>query len=84
MKFLHNEHSDWFKQHRRVQSTEITKAYAIIRRNGEFPNFSLRIIQELEEHFLYDLENEEENEFLAAVDLEAVDLTDKVDNKSNR
>ena len=32
----------------------------------------------MDEYFLYDLENEEENEFLAAVDLEAVNVTDKV------
>ena len=33
----------------------------------------------LEEYFLHDLDNEEENEFLAAVDLENVNVTDKVD-----
>ena len=33
----------------------------------------------LQENFLYDLENEKENEFLAAVDHEAVNITDKVD-----
>ena len=63
--------------HMRIQSTELTKAHAIIRRNGEFPNFSEGIVQELEG--LYDLDNEEENEFLAAVDLEGVIVTDKVD-----
>ena len=30
-------------------------------------------------YFPYDLDNEEENEFLAAVDLENVNVTDKVD-----
>ena len=56
----------------------------------EFPNFSLRIINELDEHFLYDLDNEDENEFLAAVDLDTVNATNQVDkvtveeaNKSN-
>ena len=34
--------------------------------------FSLGIIPELEEYFLCDLDKEEEDEFLAAVDLEAV------------
>ena len=48
----------------------------------EFPNFSLRIIQDSEEHFLYDLDNEEANKFLAAVDLEATNVTDKVDKVS--
>ena len=62
----------------RVERTKLAKAYAIIRRNDEFPNFSEGTIQELEEYFLYDLDNEEENEFLAAVDLEAVNVTDKV------
>ena len=41
----------------------------------EFPNFSLGIIEELDEHFFYDLGNEDENEFLAAVDLEIVNAT---------
>ena len=45
----------------------------------EFPNFSFGIIQELEKCFLYDLDDEEENKFLAAVDLDAVNVTDKVD-----
>ena len=58
-------------------STELTKAQAIIRRNGMFPHFSFGIIQQLEEYFLYDLDKE--NEFLAAVDLEAFNATDKVD-----
>ena len=56
----------------------------------EFPNFSLRIIEELDEHFLYDLDNEDENEFLAAVDLDTVNATNQDDkvtveeaNKSN-
>ena len=44
----------------------------------KFPNFSLGIIQ-VRGVFFYDLENEEENEFLAAVDLEALNVTDKVD-----
>ena len=38
-------------------STELTKAQAIIRRNGMFPHFSFGIIQELEEYFLYDLDH---------------------------
>ena len=46
---------------------------------GEFPNFSLGITQEIEEYFLYDLDHEEEKQFLAAVDLMAVNVTDKVD-----
>ena len=32
----------------------------------------------MEECFLYDLDNEEENEFLAALELENVNVTDKV------
>ena len=48
----------------------------------EFPNFSLRTIQELEKYFLDDLVNQEESEVLAAIDLEAVKVTDKVE--SNR
>ena len=55
----------------RVQSTELTKPHAITRRNGEFPNFFWWIIPELEEYFLYDLDNEEENKLLAAANLEA-------------
>ena len=49
----------------RVQSTELMNAHtpAIICRKSEFPNFSLEIIQELEAYFLYDVDNEEENEF---------------------
>ena len=35
----------------------------------EFPNFCVAFIQDLENYFLYDLNNEEENEFLAALDL---------------
>ena len=46
----------------------------------EFPNFSLWIIQELERYFLQDLVNEEENEFFADIDLEAVNVTNKVEN----
>ena len=46
----------------------------------EFPYFSLGIIEELDEHFLYDLDNEDENEFLAAVDLETLNATSQVDN----
>ena len=60
----------------RVQSAELTKGHAINLRNDEFPNFSLGIIPELEEYFLCDSDKEEENEFLAAVDLEAVNVTD--------
>ena len=45
----------------------------------EFPNFSVAFIQDLENYFLYDLNNEEENEFLAALDLEAVNVADIVD-----
>ena len=33
----------------------------------------------LEDYFFYDLDNEEENEFLAALDLENVNVSDKVD-----
>ena len=43
----------------------------------EFLNFSLRNYSSLRRIFS-ELENEEENEFLAAVDLEAVNVTDKV------
>ena len=32
-----------------------------------------------DDHFRYDWDSEEENKFLAAVDLEAVNITDKVD-----
>ena len=46
----------------------------------EFPNFfGHDIIEELDEHFLYDLDNEDGNEFLAAVDLETVNATNQVD-----
>ena len=48
----------------------------------EFPNFSLRTTQELEKYFLDDLVNQEESEVLAAINLEAVKVTDKVE--SNR
>ena len=44
----------------------------------KFPNFSLGIIN-LEDYFFYDLDNEEENIFLAALDLENVNVSDKVD-----
>ena len=37
------------------------------------------IVQELEEYFFYGLENEEEHEFLGAVDLETVSVIDEVD-----
>ena len=36
----------------------------------------------MEKYFLDDLDNEEENEFLAAVDLENVNVKDKVDTVS--
>ena len=46
----------------------------------EFPNFfGHDIIEELDEHFLYDLDNEDENEFLAAVDLETFNATNQVE-----
>ena len=49
----------------------------------EFPNFSVGIIQELKEFFLCDLDNENEgNEFIAVVDLEAVNVIDEVDKVS--
>ena len=64
----------------RVQSTDQTKAHASSAEMTDgFPNFSLGIIEELDEHFLYDLDNEDENEFLAAVDLETVIATNQVD-----
>ena len=37
------------------------------------------IIEELDEHFLYDLDNEDENEYLAAVDLETVNATKQIE-----
>lgn len=37
------------------------------------------IVEELEEHFIYDFHNQEKNEFLGAVDLQAVIVTDRVD-----
>ena len=57
--------------------TKERSRYSYAERPHEFPNFSSGIIQESEKYFLYDLDNEEENKFLAAVDLEAVILTDK-------
>ena len=39
----------------------------------------LQELLNLEEHFLYDLGNEEEKEFFATVDLENVNVSDKVD-----
>ena len=46
----------------------------------EFPNFfGHDIIEELDKHFLYDLNNEDENKFLVAVDLETVNATNQVD-----
>ena len=39
----------------------------------------LQELLNLEDYFLYDLGNEEENEFFAAVDLENVNVSDKVD-----
>lgn len=44
----------------------------------EFPNFSLGIIQEIENYFFYDLDGEEENNFFVAVDIKAFNLTDKI------
>ena len=44
----------------------------------EFPHFSSGIIQEYEWYFLYDMDNDEENKFLAVVDLETVNVTDKI------
>ena len=43
----------------------------------KFPNFSFTIIQEWEKYFLYNLVNEEENEFLAAIYLDVVNVTDE-------
>ena len=47
----------------------------------EFPNFSLGIIQGLEElYFLYDSDNyKKTNFFKTAVDFEVVNVTDKID-----
>ena len=39
----------------------------------------LQELLNLEDYFLYDLGNEEEKEFFAAVDLENVNVSDKVD-----
>ena len=39
----------------------------------------LQELLNLEDYFLYDLDNEEENDFFAAVDLENVNGSDKVD-----
>ena len=44
----------------------------------KFPHFSLGITQ-FRGLFFYDLDNEEENEFFAALDLENVNVSDKVD-----
>lgn len=66
----------------RVRSRELTKAHAhaVICRNGEFLNFLMNFLIVIGV-FLHDLNNEEENEcFIAAVDLEAYNVTDKVDN----
>ena len=49
----------------------------------EFRIFSLGIISEIEEYFLCNLDNEEQNEFFAAVDLKAVNVTDKVGKVTN-
>ena len=46
---------------------------------NKFPNFSFTIIQEWEKYFLYDLVNEEENEFLADIYLDVVNVTDEVE-----
>lgn len=48
----------------KVQSTDQTKANAIVRRNESFRSFLLELFN-LEDYFLYDLDNEEEKEFLA-------------------
>ena len=47
----------------RVQSTEQTKVHvSSAEMADEFPNFfGLGIIEELDQHFLYDLDNEDEN-----------------------
>ena len=50
----------------------------------EFPNFSLEFIEKLEKYFHYDLNNEQENELLAAVYLEAVNLTHKIYEKADK
>ena len=65
----------------RVKSTEQTKAHvSSAEMADEFPNFfGLGSIEELDEHFLYDLDNEDENEFLVVVDLETVNATNQVD-----
>ena len=41
--------------------------------------FSFTIIRELEKYFLYDLVNEKEKEFLAAIYLKVVNVTDEVE-----
>ena len=39
----------------------------------------LKELFSLEDYFFYDLDNEEENEFLAALDLENVNVSDEID-----
>ena len=80
IKFLYNTRSHCFINSVLYESTKRgtneRSRYQCNLRNDEFPNFSLGIIPELEEDFLCDSDKEEENEFLAAVDLEAVNVTD--------
>ena len=82
IKFLYNARSHWFKQrasgeYKARNQRKFTPSSAEM--VDEFPNFFLGINQEIEEYFLYDLDNEEEKQFLPAVDLMAVNVTDKVD-----
>ena len=50
----------------------------------EFSNFSKGITEELEKYFLYELHNQKENELLAAVYLQAVNVTDELYEKSRQ
>ena len=68
----------------RVQSTEQRSSRHHLQKWWISVRIFLQELLNLEDYFLYDLGNEEENEFFAAVDLENVKVSDKVDRKSRQ
>ena len=82
IKFQYNARSHWFKQRGlwqyKAQRTNESSRHHPQKWRISFRTFFKELFN-LEVYCLYDLDNEEENEFLAAVDLENVNVTDKVD-----
>ena len=84
---LYNVRSYWFKQcalseYRARSKGKLMPSSAEMK--DEFPTFSLEFIERLKKYFLFNLYNENENELLAAVYLEAVKVTDKIYEKADK